>query len=283
MDFEFVQNPQAEMDQEGNRGTTFSEDFNSIKDNILKKAATLGLADSGQEEEKKKEYYGEDGDLDAFAERMMKGMVEKNFNEELLHKYSIGEVQANRHAATLVVATANKLLTGLIQVLQDIIEKCKENDNEMLTIENVKTIFIASQKVYSLDYVFYISFLASKDDIFYQDPEGPQWQMLNQYFYCVEFATVCKVLDAYERIFHLFTLSNAVLSKHKPDEKPILNIIKKGFYYTYFILSKKTRLLQHEMFLSNPDLELARTVWNLSANQNVNKMMEFGIPSILIN
>ena len=63
----------------------------------------------------------------------------------------------------------------------------------------------------------------------------------------------------------------------------IFSYVKKGFYATYFLLSKKERQKNNELYLANPDLELAREVWNLMENQTIMTIMEVGLPSIQIN
>jgi hypothetical protein len=46
------------------------------------------------------------------------------------------------------------------------------------------------------------------------------------------------------------------------------------------MISSKSRKEGNDLFLANPDLQLARDVWNLMENKMIMKMLEITLPSI---
>jgi hypothetical protein len=63
----------------------------------------------------------------------------------------------------------------------------------------------------------------------------------------------------------------------------ITKIFKQGIYGTYYLINKKKRLDQLELINANPDLNLARELWNMLENKWIRQGMEVIMPSIKIN
>jgi Hormone-sensitive lipase (HSL) N-terminus len=60
-------------------------------------------------------------------------------------------------------------------------------------------------------------------------------------------------------------------------------MFKQGLYGTYYLINKKKRLDQLELINANPDLNLARELWNMLENKWIRQGMEVIMPSIKVN
>ena len=59
--------------------------------------------------------------------------------------------------------------------------------------------------------------------------------------------------------------------------------IKQGYYGAYFFFRKKKCLDQNDLVNANPDMNLARDLWNILENKLVLQAMEIILPSVKIN
>ena len=60
-------------------------------------------------------------------------------------------------------------------------------------------------------------------------------------------------------------------------------MIKGGIYATYYLVFKQKRLAQNDLLIANPDLNLARQLWNMLENKYIMQAFELSLPSIRIN
>jgi hypothetical protein len=63
----------------------------------------------------------------------------------------------------------------------------------------------------------------------------------------------------------------------------ITKMFKQGLYGTYYFLNKKKRIDQMELINANPDMNLARELWNMLENKWIRQGMEAIMPSIKVN
>jgi|LauGreDrversion4_2_1035121.scaffolds.fasta_scaffold94654_2 hypothetical protein len=63
----------------------------------------------------------------------------------------------------------------------------------------------------------------------------------------------------------------------------ITKMLKQGLYGTYYFLNKKKRIDQMELINANPDMNLARELWNMLENKWIRQGMEAIMPSIKVN
>ena len=63
----------------------------------------------------------------------------------------------------------------------------------------------------------------------------------------------------------------------------ITKMFKQGIYGTYYFLNKKKRIDQMELINANPDMNLARELWNMLESKWIRQGMEIIIPSIKVN
>ncbi len=58
-----------------------------------------------------------------------------------------------------------------------------------------------------------------------------------------------------------------MLSRQSESDMAITKVFKKGIYGTYYLINKKKRLDQLDLINANPDLNLARELWNMLENK----------------
>ena len=109
------------------------------------------------------------------------------------------------------------------------------------------------------------------------------WQNLLNYYTFHEFPDNKKVVKAYESFYNYVAIGNAMLSKQSERDMAITKMIKQGLYGTYYLLNKKKRIDQLELINANPDLNLARELWNMLENKWIRQGMEVIMPSIKVN
>lgn len=56
-----------------------------------------------------------------------------------------------------------------------------------------------------------------------------------------------------------------------------------SFYGAYYFFCKNKKLEQNEYFLANPDIKLAREVWNFLESKYAKKVLKRVLPSITVN
>ena len=121
------------------------------------------------------------------------------------------------------------------------------------------------------------------DDIFYQDIAGEDWSKLLGIYTAHEFADNRKVVKAYRNFYSNLAIGNAVLSKQQQDDHPITKMIMSGLYSTYYLLNKQKRFDQFNLANTNPELEVARDLWNLMDSEWMQHAIKIIMPSIKVN
>ena len=78
-------------------------------------------------------------------------------------------------------------------------------------------------------------------------------------------------------------LGNAFVSKSFIHQSKFKKYLYTSLYATYYFFLKQKRLEQNEFFCANPDLDLAREIWNLLESKYLKKVFGKFLPNILIN
>jgi Hormone-sensitive lipase (HSL) N-terminus len=171
------------------------------------------------------------------------------------------------------------LIPLLDQTLEDL--RCRNFDKINSTI--IKKIYIQSAKLYIGDFILYAAFKTPIDDVFYQAVDSDAWSLLLNCYSYHEFADNQKVVKAYKSFYNYVAIGNAMLSQRKETDMAITKMFKQGLYGTYYLLNKQKRIDQMELINANPDMNLARELWNMLENKWVRQGMEIIMPSIKIN
>ena len=74
-------------------------------------------------------------------------------------------------------------------------------------------------------------------------------------------------MKAYNSFYNYVAIGNAMLSRQSESDMAITKMLKQGIYGTLYLISKKKRLDQLELINANPDLNLARELWNMLENK----------------
>jgi hypothetical protein len=74
-----------------------------------------------------------------------------------------------------------------------------------------------------------------------------------------------------------------MMSKQNADDGAFTKFIKKGAYGAYYMVMTKKRMDQQEIMNANPDINLARELWNILDSKLIQKGMEIIMPSIKLN
>ncbi len=78
-------------------------------------------------------------------------------------------------------------------------------------------------------------------------------------------------------------LGNAFVSKSFVHSSKFKKYFSTSLYATYYFFFKKSRLDQNDFFCANPDLDLAREIWNLLDSPYIKKVFHKTFPKILVN
>ena len=99
----------------------------------------------------------------------------------------------------------------------------------------------------------------------------------------VEFRTDAEVINAYKNLYQIVALGNAFVSKGYVHQNRFRKFFTSGIYATYYFFFKEKRLDQNDYFSANPDLDMARQIWNLLDSPYIKKMYCRILPNIKIN
>jgi len=77
------------------------------------------------------------------------------------------------------------------------------------------------------------------------------------------------LIRSYRNFFSFVAIGNAFMSKCKSDDTPFRKTISTGVYATYYFLFKDQRMEQNDFFSANPDVNMAREIWNLLENKYI--------------
>lgn len=73
------------------------------------------------------------------------------------------------------------------------------------------------------------------------------------------------------------------MSKSYIHKGALKQMLSTGVYATYYFFFKQQRLEQNDFFCANPDLDLAREIWNLLESKYIKKAFSKILPNIKIN
>jgi hypothetical protein len=115
---------------------------------------------------------------------------------------------------------------------------------------------------------------APHDDLFYLDEEHPDWQLINANHSMVEISDDEGVVESYKSFYQNVALGNAFTSKAGIHQSTIKRYIWTSLYASYYFFFKNRRLEQNEFFCANPDLDLAREIWNLLESKYLKRVLK---------
>jgi hypothetical protein len=124
---------------------------------------------------------------------------------------------------------------------------------------------------------------APQDDLFYLPQDHPDWKLLLSKFSLVEFENDEKVVASYKKFYQHVALGNAFVSKSYVHESKAKKYLYVSMYASYYYFFKGHRLEQNEYFCANPDLEIARGIWNLLENKVAKGLLGVVLPKIKVN
>lgn len=112
--------------------------------------------------------------------------------------------------------------------------------------------------------ILYGALKDTPDCIYYKPIDHPDWDLL---FSCYDFEQPKKLknfMSQYQRICEFMAYLSAVLGRESyGDGNKMLGILKSAKWAAYFALFKKRRTEQFNLFMSNPDVDVALKVYNL--------------------
>lgn len=78
--------------------------------------------------------------------------------------------------------------------------------------------------------MLYIALVTPESDVFYQNTDSPDWNLLNTVYTLHEFPDNHRLVKAYLGFYDYIALANAVASRHDEKTHQIANYIKQGLY-----------------------------------------------------
>lgn len=92
-----------------------------------------------------------------------------------------------------------------------------------------------------------------------------------------------KVIGSYKNFYQNIALGNAFVSKAYVHESTMKKYLYTSLYASYYFFFKQKRLEQNDFFCANPDLDLAREIWNLLESKYIKKLFSSFLPNIKVN
>eukprot|EP00347_Sterkiella_histriomuscorum_P013953 403362725 len=212
-------------------------------------------------------------------QRMEKAYTDLSYiNPETVLKIQSNEIQVNIHAATLVILCINKMYQIMLNYGFLLV-----TGKSIVDTKSIRKLFVHCSKIYITDQMLYVSMVAPKDDLFYKNENDECWKYLMQYYSCVEYPDDHKVLSSYKTFYQNIALGNAFVSKAFIHESKMKKYLYTSLYASYYFFFKTKRLEQNDFFCANPDLDLAREIWNLLESKYIKKVFGKFLPNIRIN
>lgn len=78
-------------------------------------------------------------------------------------------------------------------------------------------------------------------------------------------------------------IGNALKSKTATLEDGLYQYFFTTFYASYYLLFKQRRIEQYEYFCANPDMDVAREIWNMLENRYLKRALRPFLTSIAVN
>ena len=75
-------------------------------------------------------------------------------------------------------------------------------------------------------------------------------------------------------------MGSAFISKGSKGSNPIQQFFGQAKYAAYYLIFKKKRMEQFNMFMSNPDMDLCLKVYNIPETEFIQKLTEVTLPKI---
>jgi hypothetical protein len=131
--------------------------------------------------------------------------------------------------------------------------------------------------------MLYFSIQAPHNDLFYLPDDHPDWQLINSRFSYIELPDDHRVIESYKRFYEYVATGNAFMSKSMVHESKMKQYMYASMYASYYFFFKTKRLEQNEFFCANPDLDMARAIWNLLESPVLKKVLGVSLPKVEIN
>jgi hypothetical protein len=128
---------------------------------------------------------------------------------------------------------------------------------------------------------------ALKDDpncIYYKNLDHPDWDLL---FSCYDYEQPKKLknfMNQYQRICEFMAYLSAVLGREEYESgNKIFSLLKSAKWGAYYALFQKRRKEQFNLFMSNPDVDVALKVYNLQDTMFLQDVLKIIYPSVKLH
>lgn len=149
--------------------------------------------------------------------------------------------------------------------------------------EYFKKFMIYASKFSLISEVLFSAFYAKEDDILYKDLSHPDWQRFFKVFDFYEANDVKKFNKQYTNLCEFLALGNAFISKSGASTNPVQQFFGQARYAAYYLLFKKKRMEQFNMFMSNPDIDLCLKVYSIPETEFIQTITEVTLPYIKVH
>ena len=110
--------------------------------------------------------------------------------------------------------------------------------------------------------LIYAAILSDENDIYYKPLESEDWDLLFQHYSYYEPKNLKKFIKQYKDVTEFMAFGSAFMSKAEDSNK-----LKQAFatinYALFYLLFKRKRLEQFDLFMANPDVDIALKFYNL--------------------
>jgi hypothetical protein len=222
--------------------------------------------------------------LNKLVMRRMELLMNKAKNRNSLkgkkHEKRVKEIREGKFkiwvpAVTLVFKYLVKMFNVIKETMQDAIKNKQKS--------SFKTFMIYASKFSLVSEVLFSSFYAEEKDIYYKDLSHDDWEKFFEVYDFYEADDLQKFNKQYKTLWEFLALGSAFISKSGNSDNIVQQFFGQARYAAYYLLFKKKRMEQFNMFMSNPDIDLCLKVYSIPETEFAQTMTEFTLPSIKVH
>ncbi|CAI2383830.1 unnamed protein product [Moneuplotes crassus] len=177
------------------------------------------------------------------------------------------------------VALAFKYIYKMFTIILNMIRDSVHHHNKKAFMK----FMVYASKFTILSEVIFAAFYANPNDLLFKNIDHPDWTRFFSVYDYYQPKDLKKFNKQYKGFCHSLALASAFISKAGHNKNSFTKAIGRAKYAAYFLMFKKKRLEQFDMFMSNPDIDLCLKVYNMPETDFVQKLNEATLPKIKLH
>lgn len=197
-------------------------------------------------------------------------------DEKLLKKFEQGKLKICIPATTVCFKNFSKMLIKIAEALDQAVETSKS--------EYLREFVSYVSKMPIVGDILYGALKDNPDCIYYKPLAHSDWDLL---FSCYDYEqpkSLKTFMSQYQRICEFMAYLSAVLGRESyEDGNMVFSLMKSAKWAVYYALFKKRRNEQFNLFMSNPDVDVALKVYNLQDTMFLQDSLKYIYPTVKLH